>query len=374
MNKSVLISGLIASLTLPLCSCRRQKETDRLPSTPETVSVSLPEVKDIVLAKSYPGNLLAISEIDVMCKVSGQVVNQNFTKGTMVKKGEVLYTIDPSSYRNKVTQAQAALATAKSAYEYAVDHYAAVKKALESDAVSKMEANQAESSMNQAEASVKNAQAALEEANRMLGYCSIVAPISGRIASGIFNTGSYIDGEGTPVKVTTIYDNSTMMAQFAIEDGRYLDILNSREKRDSLGFDNVAVSFAEPLPHTYTAKITYLAPSLNEGTGTMRVTCNIENPYDELRQGMYVKVNFPYGTLKNAILVKDTSICSDQLGKYIYTLNDSNRVVHTSVTLGELYQDSLRVISNGIAPGTRYITSAILKVREGMTVKPDTIR
>ncbi|MDE5725859.1 MAG: hypothetical protein K2I12_07625, partial [Duncaniella sp.] len=93
MNKSVLISGLIASLTLPLCSCRRQKETDRLPSTPETVSVSLPEVKDIVLAKSYPGNLLAISEIDVMCKVSGQVVNQNFTKGTMVKKGEVLYTI-----------------------------------------------------------------------------------------------------------------------------------------------------------------------------------------------------------------------------------------------------------------------------------------
>lgn len=367
MNKSLIISGI--ALSFALASCHRSGKTET-PESLMTVNVALPEVKDIVLSRTYPGSLVANSAIDVMCKVNGQVLTKNFSKGTIVRKGQVLYTIDPAPYRDKVQQAEAALSTAISARDYASEHYKAVKKALESDAVSKMEVSQAESSLQQAEASVKNATAALADARRLLGYCTVTAPIDGRIASGLFDQASYISGEASPVTVTTIFDNSEMEAQFAIEDERFLDIINARNSNDSLDFSHVPVRFAEPLPHTYTGDVIYLAPSLNETTGTLKVSCVIDNPYDELRQGMYVKIDLPYGRLDDAILVKDASVGSDQLGKFLYTLNDSNRIVYTPVTLGELYQDTLRVVTKGLKPGTRYVTSAILKVRNGMEVKP----
>ncbi len=369
MNKTIIISGFLIIFGLGLSSCHKNK-TEGKSDTAESVSVAIPEIKDIVLSKTYPGTLLANREVDVMCKVNGQVLSMNFVKGSVVKKGQTLYTIDPSTYRDKVQQAEATLATAKSELSYAADHYNAVKKALESDAVSKMEVSQAESDLQQSEASVKNATAALAEARRLLGYCTIESPITGRITTGAYDVGAYINGEGAPVKVCTVFDNSLMEAQFAIEDERYLDIINSKDSRDSLGFDHVPVSFSEPLPHSYTGKISYIAPALNDGTGTLKLNCMIENPYDELRQGMYVKIDLPYGTMQNAILVKDSSIGSDQLGKYLYTVNDSNKVVYTSVTLGELYQDTLRVIESGLKPGTKYVTRAMLKVREGMEVKP----
>ncbi len=115
--------------------------------------------------------------------------------------------------------------------------------------------------------------------------------------------------------------------------------------------------------------VTWLC-SIARNLFTLKASCVIDNPYDELRQGMYVKIDLPYGRLKDAILVKDASVGSDQLGKFLYTLNDSNRIVYTPVTLGELYQDTLRVVTKGLEPGTRYVTSAILKVRNGMEVKP----
>ncbi len=372
MNRFAITTGLLLSITA-MTSCHKTPGGDNH-STSENaprVSVAQPTVEDIVLSKTYPGTLVANSEIDVVCKASGQVLSKTFTKGTMVTKGQVLYTIDASSYRDKLNQAQAALTTAISARDYASDHYTAVRKALESDAVSKIEVSQAESALRQAEASVKNAEAALQNARRQLSYCTVTAPISGRISSGAFSSGSFIAGsESSPVKVTTIYDNTVMEAQFAIEDDRFLELIKAQADNDSLDFAHLPVRFSEPLPHDYTGRLVYLAPALNQSTGTMKTSCVIENPHDDLRQGMYVKIDLPYARLKNAILVKDSSIGSDQLGKYLYTVNDSGIVQHTPVTIGDLYQDSLRVITDGITPGTRYVTRAMLKVKSGMKVDP----
>ena len=84
----------------------------------------------------------------------------------------------------------------------------------------------------------------------------------------------------------------------------------------------------------------------------------------------YITVNLPYGTEKNAILVKDAAVSTDQQGKYLYVVNDSNKVVYTPITVGDIYQDSLRIVTGGITPQSRYVTSALLKVRDGMEVKP----
>ena len=184
------------------------------------------------------------------------------------------------------------------------------------------------------------------------------------------SAGNYVTGQGSPVVLATIYDTSTVSANFAIEDDRLHDIINALALNDSLDFKSIPVTFDEPLPHDYTGEISYVSPTLNNTTGTLKLKCCIQNPHDELRPGMYVKVDLPYDRLPDAVLVKDAALGSDQLGKYLYVINDSNKVVYTPVKVGPLYHDSLRVINKGIRPTDRYVTKALLKVRDGMTVSP----
>lgn len=363
----------LLALTSTFASCHRTSG-ESAPEVAGTVDVALPVVDTVTLSNIYPGYLTANSSVDVVAKVNGQIISKNFEGGTMVRKGQVLFTIDPSTYQDQVKQAEATLTMAQSTRDYAKAHYEAVKKALESDAVSKMEVIQAESAYEQAEASIRSASAALADARRLLGYCTIVAPITGRAADNNYSVGTYVSGQASPVVMTTVYDNTTVSANFAIEDDIYHDIINSMSKRDSLNFDKVPVVFDQPMPHDYTGEISYLAPALNNSTGTLTIKCKIQNLYDELRAGMYVKVDLPYGSIPDAVLVQDAALGTDQLGKYLYVVNDSDKVVYTPVTVGPLYHDSLRVISKGIGPKDRYVTKALLKVRDGMTVKPNLVK
>lgn len=339
-----------------------------------TVDVATPIQDSIVLSTTYPGSLSAISEVQVVANVNGKILSKNYESGSHVSKGQVLFTIDPSAYRDQVNQAQATLATSISQRQYATEHYNAVKKALASNAVSKMEVEQAFSAMTQAEAAVRNNTAALETARRLLSYCTVTAPISGWISTANYNPGAYVSGQATPVVLTTIYDNSQMQAVFSIEDNRYHQLLKFLNENGDVDFKHIPLSFDVPLPHSYTGNLFYMAPALSSSTGTLQLICQVENPDDELRQGMYVKVCLPYDKLPDAILVKDVAIGSDQRGKYMYIVDKNDKVVYTPIEIGELYHDTLRVVTSGIKPGDRYVTKALLKVREGMKVKPRLVK
>ena len=364
-TKIFLFAAAVSVVTM---SCRHTVSNDE--QSVETVDVALPDVESITLSSVYPGVLTSPNYVDVVAKVNGQILTQDYNSGSYVKKGQVLFTIDPSTYRDHVQQAQAALTTAISTRDYAKTHYDAVNKALASDAVSKMEVVQAQSALEEAEASVKNAKASLATAQRLLGYCSVTAPISGQTAEGEYGIGNYVSGEGAPVKLTTIYDNSVLTAVFAIEDDRYHEIVNAIDNKDSLDFAKVPVIFEDPLPHRYFGKVSYLAPTLNNSTGTLKVKVSIDNVYNELKPGMYAKIDLPYDKISDAVMVKDSSLGSDQLGRYLYVVNDSDRVVKKHVTVGDLYHDTLRVVTKGISPAERYVTKALLKVRDGMKVNP----
>ncbi len=368
-TKNFLTAVAVACLALTAVSCHHKSHSSETAEA-EKIDVAVPEVKSITVYNTYPGTLTANKSVDVKAKVNGTLQSKNYTSGSQVKAGQVLFTIDPTLYRDALNQAQASLATAVSTRDYAKEHYEAVKKALEKDAVSKMEVVQAESAYKQAEASIKNAQAALSTARTRLSYCTITAPVDGDVSDNVISVGNYVSGEGEPFTLCTIYDNSTMTATFAIADEEFLDLLNSMSGKDSVNLNNLPVSFSEELPHTYTASLDYMAPSMKTSTGTITLKAKIDNQYKELREGMYVKVKLPEGRIDDAILVKDASIGTDQRGKYLYVVNDSNKVVYTPIEAGDLYNDTLRVVTKGLRPGDRYVTKALLKVRDGMTVDP----
>lgn len=363
--KATLLFTLIAIMAV---GCKRN-DSDASREAPE-INVAEVTTDSIVLHNDYPGYLEAHTKAEVVGEVSGRLLTQNFTSGSYVTKGQVLFTIESTTYRDAVREAEASLASAGSQRDYYSSQSTAMQKAYEKEAVSKMELLQSQSSLRQAEASIASASAQLENARTKLSKCTVRAPISGYITLNEVSVGNYINGEGNPQVLATIYDNTLFDAVFSIEDDKYPQLLGADKGEGSVLYSNMPLKFQTPLPHSYTADLYYVAPSVNSSTGSLQLVGKVNNIDNELKDGMYVTISLPYGTNPRAMVVKDAALSTDQLGKYLYVVNDSNKVVYTPVTVGPLYHDSLRVIEKGLKPGQKYVTEALLTVRNGMTVKP----
>lgn len=143
------------------------------------------------------------------------------------------------------------------------------------------------------------------------------------------------------------------------------------EKGDSsIDQSHITFSMAGGKMFTWDATIDYLAPDVNLSTGTLKVRAEMKNEGGFLKPGSYISIQLPYDNIRNAILINDASIGTDQLGKYIYVVNDSNKVVYRRIETGSLVNDTLRLITRGLAPDERYVTKALLKVRNSMQVTP----
>ncbi len=352
-----------------LFSCGHKDKSQAAPEAPE-IDVAEVMIDSVVLHKTYPGYLSSGNSVDVTAQVDGILIKKYFDAGGSVKKGQVLFQVDPTLYQDAVDRAEASLASAISQRDYAKSRYAAVQKAFEAEAVSKMEVLSAESTLNQAEANIKDCQAALHTAKVNLGYCTMRATMSGNITDATIGEGNYVNGADDPIVLANIYDNTTMSAAFEIEDAQYERMVGRTTGINDPIYHKIPLKFRDNLLHDYTGKLSYEAPNVNLKTGTILLKCDIDNTYGELKEGMYVRINLPYGVDPMALLVKDASIGTDQLGKYVYVVNDSNKVVYTPIKVGEVFQDSLRIVESGLRQGDRYVTKALLTVRNGETVKP----
>lgn len=359
---------LLCALSLMLVSCKeKQIETNM---TTMSINVALPEIDSVTLHKSYPGYLKAQSEVNLVARVNGYLQQVYYTPGDYVKKGQLLFVIEPKPYQNALSQAEAQLASANSQLEYAQINYESMKEAAKSNAVSQIDFIQAETNLNKSIAAVKSAEASLQNAKTNLSYCYIKAPISGRITKNNVDIGNYLNGSATPQILATIYDDKTMTVTFTIEDSQYMRMISQSKQSKNNTHNIVNINFNEQLPHSYNGEIDYLSPMVDLSTGTITLQAKINNPYGDLKSGMYCVVEMPYKKLTDAILIKDSAISTDQLGKYIYTVNDSNKVQYTHIEVNDLVNDSMRIVTSGLEPNQKYVIQAIQKVRDGMIVKP----
>lgn len=362
-------SYFLIPLAAAVAACGSEK-TEEKPRGPEPVSVAVVITDSVVLHKTYPGWVDALVKTPVMARVNGLITSIDFQPGAMVQKGQLLYTIESTKYRDAVEQAASQLASAQSQYEYAKSHYAALQQAAKADAVSQMEVLQGKSAVEQAQASIRNCQAALQIAKTNLSYCSIRAPHKGNIEVSTPALSEYVNGEAQPVQLTMIYDNSVLNAKFNIEDSQYLEMLSGHKTLYGVDLRHVPINFEGIPKGSFFGDLSYQAPAIDKETGTLLLQCMLKNPDGVLKAGMYASIDLPYANEPEAMLVRDDALGADQLGKYLYVVNDSNRVVYTPVKVGELVRDSMRVVTSGLKPGQKYVTKALLKVRNGMEVKP----
>lgn len=365
MKKTILISALLLSFF----SCKEKKEAQQMPA-PE-ITVAKPIVRDITLTKEYPGYLSANETVEIVARVNGTLQSIKFEPGQQVTKGQLLFVIEPTLYKNAVTESEANLKTSQAKLEYAKSNYDRMEEAIKSDAVSKIQLEEAKSNVASAIAAVSNAEAELNTARTNLDYCYIKAPFTGHIQRTNLDLGSYVNGGASPVTLTTMYKDDKMYAYFNIADNQWLSmIVNSKDKNSKQMPKEVSISLGKDGTETYTGTLDYLSPNVDLSTGTIDLRAKLDNKDDILKNGLYVTITLPYGEQKQAILIPDASIGTDQLGKYVYTVNDSNIVKYKHITTGQLIDGDLRQVTEGLSSQDLYVTKALLKVKDGMSIKP----
>ena len=367
MKKLMYIFLVLSVLT----GCKEKKDAGAMKGMPTlAISVAKPIVKDITLTKDYPGYLTTEKTVNLVARVNGTLQSVSYAPGGRIKKGQLLFVIEPTLYNDKVAQAEAELKTAQAQLEYARNNYSRMKEAVKSDAVSQIQVLQSESSVTEGVAAVSNAEAALSTARTNLGYCYVRAPFDGTISKSTVDVGSYVGGSLQPVTLATIYKDDQMYAYFNVADNQWLEMsMNNQQPTKELP-KKIMVQLGKEGTESYPATLDYLSPNVDLNTGTLMVRANFDNPQGVLKSGLYVSITLPYGEADHAILVKEASIGTDQLGKFLYAVNDSDIVHYRHIEIGQLINDTLRQVLGGLSPQQRYVTEALMKVRDGMKIKP----
>src|SRR5262245_25592967 len=369
-------SALVLGFCLALAGCARApSEVPAAAPTPVTVSYLLErKVNDYA---DFTGRTAAVDSVEVRARVWGYLDKVNFKEGTLVKQGDVLFEIDPRTYKAALANAEGNLASAQARLRRLDADFARAESLLRTKAVSREDYDKIVGDRGEAAASLEALRAAVEQAKLDLGFTKVLAPVSGRIGRKLVTEGNLVQSgqtggtllatlvSGDPIYVYCDADERT-----ALRVRQLIRAIREGQAQSAGAAEwPVALSLAtdEGFPHKGT--INFVDNQVNPKTGTLRVRGVFPNPDEAISPGFFARVRVPIGPPRPALLVSDRSLDSDQGRKVLYVVNGDNEVVARPVRVGALH-DGLRVIEDGLKPGEWVIVNGLQQVRPGVTVEP----
>ncbi|QVL33900.1 efflux RND transporter periplasmic adaptor subunit [Telmatocola sphagniphila] len=340
--------------------------------------VSYPVEREVTDYTDFTGVLSAVDSVEVRARVYGFLDKVNFKEGALVKKGDVLYEIDPRTYQAAVNQAKAKVVTDEAQERYARADYERYQTLGKTGAVSKEDLEKALSTRDIAISTVIADKADLASKQLDLDFTKVIAPIDGRIGRILVTVGNLVQSGQTGgtllttiVSVDPVYCNfdidehTLLRVQQLIREGKVKSARNS-ERPVMLGLSN-----EKGFPHS--GVINFVDNQLNSKTGTLRLRGVFSNPDNSLLPGLFARIRVPIGEPHKAILVSDQAIDTDQGQKILYLIDDKDTVFTRSVTPGAVHQ-GMRVIENGaIKAGERIIVAGLQQVKVDTVVEPKLI-
>lgn len=366
--------AILAGLTLAAAGCDRGENKFAAPPPP-TVTVAKPVTRTVTAYQVFTGNTQAQFSVDIVARVEGQLRSVNFEVGTMVKKGQLLFVIEPEPYQAKVDIALANLAVAKAQLQLAQATLVRKENAYKDRAVSEVDVIQAKAQEAEAIAQVQAAKAQVERTRIDYGYTHVHAPISGRISRNLVDVGNLV-GAGKATKLCSIVMDNPMYAYFTVAER---DIMEARhnERKKALPLDekgrpmaHLAVSNEKDFPHA--GYLDWIDNKVDINTGTIQVRGVFPNDDAVLLPGLFVRVQVPIGTIKDAILTQDRALGRDQRGSYLLVVDKDNVVQYRPVETGPMQSDGTIVIRKGITIDDRVVVNGLQRVRPGAKCTPMT--
>lgn len=363
---------LVFSLGLGLAGCT--PVTAQTPTTaPTPVTVSTPVERHVTDYNDLTGRTAAPESVEVRARVGGFLDKINFKEGMLVKKGDVLFEIDPRPYQAQVDFATAQLAANEALLTKARSNNVRNKAiaAKSPSALTQQDLVEYQAAEDQAIAVVAQSKATLSTNQLSLSFTKVISPIDGRISRFNVTPGNLVMQEQT--LLTTIVSVDPMYAYFDVDERTVLHIRKMiREGKTKSARDvewPVSLELANETGHPHKGTINFVDNQVNPKTGTLSVRAVFPNKEEILSPGLFVRVRVPVGQAHQALLITDRAIDSDQGQKIVYVVNEKDEVVVRPISAGALH-GGLRVIEEGLQAGERVIVNGLQRVRPGLVVEP----
>jgi membrane fusion protein, multidrug efflux system len=361
--------SIIASLILLIGCSKSETPNATAPPKPNVVS-SQPLQHEIVEWDEYTGRLEAVESVEIRSRVSGYLKQIGFKDGGKVKKGDLLFVVDPRPYMAQFHQAKAELDRSKSRLELAKNDVGRAQRLLKEQAISEEEYDTRSKNLVQAAASLESSKATVELAQLNVDFTQIRAPISGRISRKLITEGNLVSADTTilativsvdPVYVYVDADERSVLKY------RRLSIEGKRQSARDFKIDlEMALMDEQGFPHQ--GFIDYVDPQINPATGTIRARGVFANPDDLLGPGLFARVRVPGSGKYNALLISDRAIAMDQGKQFVMVVTKDNHAEYRPIQTGRLHE-GLRIVSSGLSPQDWVITNGLQFVRPGAEVE-----
>jgi membrane fusion protein (multidrug efflux system) len=342
---------------------------------PLTVQVVQVERADVPLFLDMVGGTLGTQDVPIRARVEGFLETMSFQEGGFVKKGDLLYTIDPQPFQAKLVEAQSQLAASETNLAKAASDLRRIAPLAEMKAVSEQDLDGAVAQEAAARAGVQASKAAVQLAEIELSYTRIQAPIAGRIGLTQARPGEFVGREPNPVVLTVLSDINPIRVRFSISEREYIILARSHVGEQP----NEVVSPKQQLPlqliladgttHPYPGQLAATAQAVDAGTGTFSFEALFPNPNNLIVPGQFARIRVQHELVEGAVVVPRRAVVELQGRFQLYTVDENNQVVITDVSLGEINGHD-QIIDSGLTGGETIIVEGIQKVRAGMTVAP----
>lgn len=379
--KPAVIGLLLALSAAVLAACEQPnakgqaKDTAPAAAPAPVVTVSLPVVDEITEWDEYTGRFEAIDMVEVRARVSGYLDEVAFKDGQMVKKGELLFVIDPRSFERAVEQSKAELELARTRVENASRDVERGKPLVERKIITEKLFDDRANLMRDAEAQVKVAEAKLKSAELDLSFTRITAPVDGRMSRSSVSIGNYVNGGGASNStiLTTIVSQDPIHIYFDLSEINFLKYKRLVEQGAPAGAaavgGRVLIALPDETEFRHFGTLDFLDNRLDQGTATLRARAQIDNKAGLFASGMFARVRVAASARYKAILVPDFAIGTDQTNKFVLVVGADNVVTRKPVRLGPL-ANGLRVVRDGIRADEWVIVNGMQRGRPGLKVDP----
>ena len=405
MNTNVLAGLLVSAAVLGTVSCTNSMARTAAPSKPE-VEIATVEQRDIPIEREWIGTLDGMVNAAIKAEVTGYLQRQNYTEGSFVRRGQLLFEIDPRPFQaavdqaiGQLAQAKAQLAQAKAGYVQAQAQLTAAeanqrKAQLDEDryvplaqqqaitqqdldnarqsnqslkaqvAAARAQVETAQAQIEAAQAGVTAAAAAVETAKVNLGFTRLVSPIDGIAGVATTQVGNLVSPSSSAV--TTVSTLDPIKANFTVSEQEYLDLVSSGKALDKLQLDLI-LSNGSAYPHK--GRFSFADRQVDPATGAIQLTGLFPNPGNTLRPGQYARVHAAIGTQAGALLVPQRSVTETQ-GNYLVAVVDPNDTIRFAPVKVGRRVGSKWVVEEGLKPSERVVTDGLFHIQPGAPVTP----
>jgi membrane fusion protein, multidrug efflux system len=361
--KTITRLALLLVATLVATSCAETSAQPAAPPPPQ-VTVAIVASRDITEWEEFTGRLEAVNTVAVRPRVSGYMSAVRFAEGALVRRGDVLFQIDPRPFQAEVDRLRAELDRARATVQRAGTELERAERLAAENAISREERERRASFVRESDANAAAVAAAVRAAELNLEFTRVTAPIDGRIGRAIVTEGNLVtSGPGEATLLTTVVSIDPIYAAFDADEQTFLG--HEQLARGAAVPVRMALANDTGFPHQ--GALNFLDNQLDPATGTIRGRAVFRNTDRNLVPGLFVRLRLPGRQERRGVLIDDRAIGTDLDKRFVYVVNAAQEVEYRAVTLGPLVDD-LRVVRSGLSDGDRVIVNGVQRVRPGVTV------